>query len=118
MLRNAGEEPFRVDLVTVGAHHDLVVRARHDREIGGQRIYSQIVAPLQLDARDGAREILNRRCGRGAIWELQMAVRSHEELRTLGEVPPPGSRAFLGDVVSHGTHESSHMVLDLGLWFV
>src|SRR5579864_5880577 len=90
MFRNPREEPGLLQAAPLRAYLDLVVRGRHQREIRRERIYSQIVAPSQIDLFDGARELPNgRRCG-SAVRKNQATLEGHAEFRTIREVPAPG----------------------------
>jgi hypothetical protein len=90
MFRNPREEPGLLHATPLGAYLDLVVRGGHHRKIRRERIYSQIVAPSQIDLFDGAREFLNGRRGGSAVRKNQTTLGGHEEFRTIREVPAPG----------------------------
>jgi hypothetical protein len=89
-FRNSCEETSLLYAAPLGAYLDLVVRSGHYREIRREGIYSQIVAPSQIDLLDGAREILNRRRGGSAIRKHQTTLRGHEEISGVGEMSAPG----------------------------
>jgi hypothetical protein len=89
MFRNPRKESGFIHAGSVSAHLNLVIRSGHYRQIRRERIYPQVVTPLQLDVLDAARYILNSRRRGGAIREHQMALGRHEERRAVGEVPAP-----------------------------
>jgi hypothetical protein len=112
VFRNPCEEPGLLHTAPLGAYLDLVVRGGYHGQIRRERIYSQIVAPSQIDLFDGARKLLNGRRGSSAVRKSQTTLRGHEEFRTIREVPAPCCRALLGDVVSHRLSEGSHTLVD------
>jgi hypothetical protein len=111
---NRRKEPALIHAVARCIYTDFVPRGGHYRELRREWIDSQILAPMEFHMVYGVREILNSlRCG-CAVREHQVAFRSHEERRAVGEMSAPSRRAVLGDIVGDSIGVRSHTPLDRG----
>lgn len=113
-LHNASEESFIFDAMTGRIHLNLAVRGGDRGKYGRKNIDAQFVAPVQLNMLDGLRNIRNGRLRSGATREGHLPIDRHEERGSIGEVPAPGSRAFLGNIVGDGRHKGAHSLFDCG----
>jgi hypothetical protein len=112
ILRRARKESAFLHTLIRRFHLNFVVARSNNGEIGGERIYPQIISPSQRDLLDGAREILDPRRSRCAVRERHATVNGHKERRGVGKMPAPRCGAVVRDIVSYDLHESSHTVID------
>src|SRR5437773_4316050 len=74
MFRNPRKEPGFIHANAVSAHLNLVIRSGHHRQIRRERIYSQVLTPLQFDLLDATGD----RRRDSAIREHQMTLGRHK----------------------------------------
>lgn len=78
-LSHACKETSLRHLVSFRIGLDFRVRSRHDRQIRGQGIDAQVVAPTKLDMFDDAGKILNDLGRDLPVGEDKVSLHRHEE---------------------------------------
>ena len=104
-LSHACKETSLRHLVSFRIGLDFRVRSRHDRQIRGQRIDAQVVAPTKLDMLDDAGKILNSLRRDLPVGKDKVSLHCHEESWIVREFFLPCSRTLLGDIMRHGENK-------------
>ena len=113
-LHHSREKAPRIQLTAGSGQNDLLIRRCNHREIRCERIYPQVVTPLQIDMLNGARECLNTRRRSGAVGKLKIAVSGHEERGAFREIFPPSGRTLARHILSYRDSERAHIDIDCG----